>query len=198
MQEDAPPPEFRSQFEHNSAIIYMLDSNLNIAWCNAAWDRFALENGGDRLVREHQIGHNVLDVTPPPLLPFYEKLFGSVLHDGKERDHVYECSSDDVFRRFHMHVVRKDITGEGSFLVIVNSLIFETAQRETAQRPAMNSDFQALYEDNGFITMCSHCRRTRVPNAGDHWVWVPDFVRRMPRHVSHGLCLFCFGIHYGM
>jgi hypothetical protein len=198
MRKEAALLEFQSQFEHDAAIIYVLDSNLNVAWCNGAWDQFAVENGGANVLRERQIGRNVLDVTPSPLLPFYEKLYASVLGDGKERNHLYECSSDRTVRRFHMHVARKDTTGEGSFLVVVNSLILEAAQRESGQPTASEYDFQALQEDNGFITMCSHCRRTRVPNAADRWVWVPDLVRKMPRSVSHGLCLVCFNIHYGI
>jgi hypothetical protein len=77
--------------------------------------------------------------------------------------------------------------------VVINSLVLEQEQ----QRQAFRDDSQALREENGLITMCSHCRRTRLPNAVDTWVWIPDLVRRMPMDVSHGICPVCFDIHYG-
>ncbi len=91
-----------------------------------------------------------------------------------------------------MRVDRKD-TGQGPFLVVINSLVLEEAQ----QREIFRGDPQALREENGFITMCAHCRRTRVPKAVEVWVWIPDLVRRMPMDVSHGICAVCFDIHYG-
>jgi hypothetical protein len=186
-------PELWSQFEDDAAIIYVLDRNLNIAYCNAAWDRFAMENGGASLFRRNQIGCNVVEITPPPLRPFYAKLYARALRGDQDVSCEYECSSGETFRRFHMDLMRKDIPNQGSFLVIVNSLILETAR----QYPDIHYEFRALCEENGLITMCSHCRRTRIPNGGDHWVWVPDLVRAMPRNVSHGLCPVCFDIHYG-
>lgn len=91
-----------------------------------------------------------------------------------------------------MHVARKTSPDQSPFLVVINSLVLEQAQ----QRPGIHYDMSALREKNGLITMCSHCRRTRLPED-DSWVWVPELVRRMPREVSHGICAVCFEIYYG-
>ena len=187
------PPESFAQFENDTAVIYVLNSAFDISYCNAAWDEFALKNGGAPVVRQHQIGRNALDVVPSPLRPFYETLFGSVLRNGWGKDCTYECSSDETYRRFHMHITRKDIPGKGSFLVVVNSLVIEKPH----DQPNRRFDLRILRQENGLISMCSHCRRVHLPKVQDGWVWVPDLVVRMPRDVSHGLCPVCFDIHYG-
>ncbi len=185
-------PESLSAYEESPDVIYVVDSVLNILYCNAQWDRFALSNGGRHLLRRNRIGSSIVEVTPAALRPFYGSLYARVLLEGEEAGCVYECSSPDTFRRYHMHMTRKDLLSGGSCLVIVNSLILE----EPRPRPDTDVDFKTLREETGLITMCSHCRRTRIPGSGT-WVWVPDLVRKMPLEVSHGLCPVCLEIHYG-
>lgn len=187
-------PELLSAYEDSSDVIYVVDSSLNITYCNAAWDRFALSNGGKHLLRRYQAGRSIVEVSPPALRPFYGTAFARALLDGKEVAFEYECSSADVFRRFHMHLARKYTKDRAEYLVIVNSLVREEAQAP----PDVHRELEELCEPNGFITMCSHCRRTRTPGAGECWLWLPDLVRRMPPEVSHGLCPVCFDIHYGI
>ena len=93
-----------------------------------------------------------------------------------------------------MFIARKDIPGEGRFLLVVNSLVVEEEQ----PYEAAPFDAPALQERDGSFTMCSHCRRTRVPGAGDNRVGVPDLVRGMPAAVTHGICSVCFVLHYGV
>jgi hypothetical protein len=180
------------ELENNPAVIYALDSSFQITACNAAWDRFALENRGATLANGTQIGRNVLDVTPRPLQLFYTTLFGNVLETGDEKECVYECSSDKLFRRFHMLVARKNLAGPNPSLIIINSLVVETPHSE----PDLPVDVSDMREPNGLITMCCHCRRTRLPKADNRWVWVPSLVRRMPRDASHGICEICYQLHY--
>jgi hypothetical protein len=192
-REDTWKPELLAEYEQNPAVIYVLDSSFRLAYCNLAWDRFALENGGPGLLRGRQIGQSTIEVTPLPLRPFYTAMYGHVLEYGREADCVYECSSAETFRRFHMHVKRKNVPNGGSFLVVINSLVLE----EPHQSPDIRYDTAELREKNGFVTMCTHCRRTRLPHAVDCWVWAPELVRRMPLEVSHGICSVCFDIYYG-
>ncbi len=185
-------PELLAEYELNPAIIYVLDSSFRIAWCNLAWDRFALENGGDGVLREQQIGRSAIDATPARLRAFYMAVYNRVLHYGEEADCVYECSSAETFRRFHMHIKRKD-TPRGAFLVVMNSLILQ----EPHTGPDAPYDTHGLRDEHGLITMCAHCRRTQLPETTDTWVWAPELVRRMPLEVSHGICSVCFDIYYG-
>jgi hypothetical protein len=182
-----------AEYEENPAIIYVLDSAFCLTYCNRAWDRFALDNGGADLLRGTYLGHSAIKATPLPLRPFYTAMYGHVLQSGVEADSVYECSSAETLRRFHMHVMRKDVPNDGPFLVVVNSLLLE----EPRQSQGVAYDTRALREKNGFVTMCAHCRRTRLPHAADCWVWAPGLVRSMPLEVSHGICPVCFDIYYG-
>lgn len=181
------------RFESDPAVIFVLDSDFRLTYCNAAWNRFALENGGSpQVLRERQIGRSVMEATPEPLKRFYSSLYAKVLFDEPSSDHLYECSSAETFRRFHMGIQRIEISEHDPFLVVVNSLLLE----EPPQQSAAGYDPEAMREKNGLITMCAHCRRTRMPESGG-WVWAPELIRHMPMDVSHGLCPVCWEIHYG-
>lgn len=49
--------------------------------------------------------------------------------------------------------------------------------------------------DTGLIVMCMHCRRTRSVAGPARWTFVSNWVERMPKNVSHGLCEPC-GLHF--
>lgn len=192
MAGNLPEWELWREFEDDPSIIYVLDRDFRIRYCNAAWDRFALENRGAHLARALQSGANVMTATAPPLRPFYARLFGAVLQTGEQMHCVYECSSDISFRRFHMLVSRKRVSSADLFLVVVNSLVEETVQPDSPVR----YDPDSLRDSNGFITMCSHCRRTQLPGEESRWAWLQDLVREMPDDVSHSICPVCFDLHY--
>lgn len=184
--------EWTSRFEDDPAVIYILDRSFRLVYCNSAWDLFALQNGGGpKLLRERQIGRGVMQSTPVPLIRFYHALFTRVLSQETTADHVYDCSSPDLFRQFHMHVQRLEPLGGAPYLLVVNSLVKERFLQEGDSGP-----FDALRQENGAIVMCAHCRRTLVPDSGEKWVWVPEYVREMPKDTNQSLCGVCFGGHY--
>jgi hypothetical protein len=180
-------PDWLAQFENEPSIIFVLDSTFHLRYCNASWDRFALENGGSNLLRKTQIGVDVMEITPEPLRAFYSALYSRVLKSGEETDHVYECSSGEKLRLFRMRVRRAD-----THLVVINSLALEQEYEDYG----FPGDLQALQDDNGIVTMCCHCRKTRLPNAVNLWVRIPGFVNKMPPLVSHGICSDCFSTYY--
>jgi hypothetical protein len=193
MEPRSVPTDWPSAFENDPAVIYALNGDFRLTYCNAAWDRFAAGNGGtDDLLRDRQIGRSVLDVTPPPLRLFYAALFAGALESTAGINHIYECSSAEIQRKFHMHLHRIDEPGPGPLLLVTNSLILETPHQSPAADP-----HESLRQPGGLITMCAHCRRTLVPDSKGLWVWIPDLVRRMPREISHGLCDVCYQVHYG-
>jgi PAS domain-containing protein len=184
---------YTSTLEHDPAVIYVVDARMQIVYCNAAWDSFALANGGDSLLRPAPIGRDVMAVVPWDLHEFYVLAFEEVRRSGRHWDHRYECSSADVFRRFHMRVSAASPDEASTPLIIVNSLEFE----QPHQYPPGLEDLRSYRDRNGIVTMCCHCRRTKRPEALEVWDWVPEFVREGPARVSHGLCAPCFQIHYG-
>jgi hypothetical protein len=184
---------YTSTLEHDPAVIYVVDAGIRIVYCNAAWDSFALANGGDSLLRPAPIGRDLMAAVPWDLHEFYLRAFEEVRRSGSPWDHQYECSSADVFRRFHMRVVAATPGDPGTPLIIVNSLEIEQPHQHA---PGLE-DRRSYRDRNGIVTMCCHCRRTKRPEALEVWDWVPEFVREPPARVSHGLCAWCFQLHYG-
>jgi hypothetical protein len=176
------------EFEDDRSVIYLLDNNLRIAYCNRAWDEFADRNGGVMLQRTGQVGRRVLDSIAEPLKMFYKSTFERVLMERQPWEHLYECSSPGLYREFHMQV----LPVLGPCLVVVNSLVVEKPHERIARFP-----LTALYRTNrGVVSMCMHCRRTRRSEEPEVWDWVPDFVASPPPGVSHGLCPTCFYYYY--
>lgn len=176
-------------FEDDPAVIYAVNQSLRLVYCNAAWDRFALENGGLTVVRELQIGVDLLSVIPDPLRTFYLDAFERVLATGVAWDHDYECSSAERSRNFHMRVTPPP--WQSQVLIVINSLIAEGPHPGTC----VDSDPTALLDPHGIVTMCCHCRRSRLPSGTREWIWVPALVRDMPVNVSHGLCPVCLSTY---
>src|SRR5579872_1274626 len=159
--------------EHDHSVIFSLDANLRITYCNTAWDRFAAANGGAELIRPAPIGRSLLDYISGPLVPYYETAFRNALSAAQTWRNVYECSSPAVFRKFVMHVFPlKETHG----LLVVNSLCVERPH-EPSHEPRCDAAYRA---PNGIVVMCSHCRRTRRSHGSEQWDWVPEYVEHQP------------------
>jgi hypothetical protein len=84
------PPEV---VEADNAVIFCLDAELRITYCNPSWDRFALQNGGRHLCRPAPIGRPLLNYLSGPDQEFFANQYRRVIgqKDPWERD--YECGS---------------------------------------------------------------------------------------------------------
>jgi len=178
--------------EADTAIIYMLDSDLRIIYCNKAWDQFASLNGGTRLNRRAILGMRAVDVVAEPLKAFYENAFIQAKEKGQPWEHDYECSSPASYRLFHMRVLPL----ADSYLLVENSLRFE--RPHGSERPVMPADSALYISKDGILTMCAHCRRTRRigTTSAPVWDWVPAYLVEPPAPVSHGLCRNCHAYFY--
>ena len=174
--------------EQDPSVIFVLDREYRLRWCNAAWDRFARENNGEELLRDLIVGRSVFDFISGVLTDHYREAFRRTLERGVIWKQDYECSSSHVHRQFSMCIYPVD--GE---LLIVNSLV----ANEPHGRHALLS-FEAHYRDsNGLLVMCSNCRRTKIGSV-ERWDWVPDFVDTPPNQVTHGLCQPCYEYYSSM
>lgn len=178
--------------EADASIIYLLDSELRIIYCNKAWDRFAFLNGGTKLNRRAILGTRVLDVVAGPLEVFYETAFAQAKAKGQPWEHDYECSSPSAYRLFHMRVLPL----ADSYLLVENSLRFE--RPHGSERPVMPADSALYVSKDGILTMCAHCRRSRRigTTSAPVWDWVPAYLVEPPGPVSHGLCRNCHAYFY--
>jgi len=187
MQLFSPVPV--AALEHDHAVIFSLDADLRITYCNTAWDRFAVANGGPELMRPAPIGRPLLDFISGPLAAYYAAALGNARSAPEPWHHVYECSSPAAFRRFVMHVFPDKVTHG---LLVVNSLCVERPH-EPGQTRLRDADYRGR---NGLIVMCSHCRRTRRDGPLEEWDWVPEYVEHQPPKTSHGLCNPCLEYYY--
>lgn len=167
--------------------VYALSRDLRLVQTNDGWRRFARENGGDEVLAHWSSGASIMDAIPSSLCAFYSEAFRRAFATGERWEHDYECSSADVYRQYRMVVY----PFEGLFLVVVNALLIAAPHTREPCSPD-----RSLYMVDGIIGMCSHCRRVRNPKSM-RWDWVPDFVRRPPANLSHGLCEPCLGFYYG-
>jgi PAS domain-containing protein len=173
--------------EHDPAIVFALNRELRIIYCNAAWDRFAQLNGGRLLLqRPRPYSLCVLDVMPECLIDLYDPAYRGVFTTGREWVLEYECSSDVVYRLFRMTVIKRP---EDDFILSVNFLLEERPHGQ--ERQIAIPDSMAYGAPGNAVVMCCFCRRTqRIDGRG--WDWVPAYVQNHPTRVVQGICKGCY------
>jgi len=169
-------------------VSYIVDANLQIKYCNAAWDRFAQQNDAPELVRDRMLGLDLRTVLGDDLRPYYLRAFAEAEKSGKVWECLYECSSPDRFRKFHMRL--HPLQPQGCFL-ITNALVIEAPHSE-----AVAADPNEYLTSNSAIAMCCHCRRSRSALSLDRWDFVPAHVKRGFHNISHSLCPLCLEYFY--
>ena len=179
-----------SVVEADTAVIFCLDPDLMITYCNPAWDRFAIQNGAQELCRPAPLGHCVLDFIGGADRTYFEKHYRGVLQQSEPWERDYECSSSEAYRKFRLRVLpMQAVRG----LFVINSLIVEQPH-QLAAAPPLEETYRTA---RGLIVMCASCRRTRRNRPGvDIWDWVPGFVETLPVRTTHGVCPSCRELYY--
>jgi hypothetical protein len=178
----------------HAGTVFGLWPDLTLSWFNPAWQRFADENaGGEQIASDWGLGRSVLEATPDVIRPWYETAYLKCFETKERLEHVYECSSHKLFRRFHQMIYP---LADASGLLVVNSLVVEHDHDMPGREARAASPRDYRDEDGGLVNMCCHCRRVRHCLVEERWDWVPEWVVRQPENVSHGLCPSCFGHYY--
>ena len=189
-----PEPDFgelaRETVERSNEVIFLVDPEMRITYCNPAWDKFALANGGEQVVAARVVGTDLMRVIPECLRDLYSGLFQRCRQQHLPFDFDYECSSAEVYRLLHMNILPLNKAGA---LAFVNSIRVENIHGP--ERPAAEAA-DGYFSPQGIATLCSHCRRTRRQNASDTWDWVPSFLQTTEWKVSHGVCPTCLSYFY--
>ena len=182
-----------ADLERHDGPIYGLWQDLSLAYFNAAWDRFALQNGGDtEFLDRWSEGASILEAFPEKLRAFYKLSYEKCLATGEPWEHEYECSSPSVFRKFHQIVYPlKDAA-----LIVVNSLVAEQPH-DPSQGETGNVDESLYRDEDGFVHQCAHCRRVQRQSDELTWDWVPDWVASIPPDSTHTFCPTCYGHYWG-
>jgi len=175
---------------HEDAV-YALTPELDLAYLNPAWFRFADANDGASIRARWGLGASVLDAIGGPARALFAQAFARCLERGSAWSHDYECSSYERFRRFHMDVFPLE-AARG--LLVVHTLVAEGPHgAERVERPPV----AARYTDAaGLVLQCSFCRRVQRADGSGAWEWVPAWVHDPPAHVTGGLCRPCLRVHF--
>ncbi len=176
------PDRWQAQFDRIETAVCVLDTPLNIVYCNPAWDRFALANNGESGVGARICGTPLFRYVPRVLQYHFLKLFDRAREKHELVTAPYECNSPEVFRRFSMDISPIPDT---PLLAVVHRLL--------AQSDIPYPAFGATDHDYGvreLVVMCAQCRRTKRLHD-NFWDWVPEFLRHPPGNVSYGICQEC-------
>lgn len=166
--------------------VYGLWPDFRLAFVNSGWRKFSSENGGDpQIPSQWQIGRSVMEAIRQPLQEFFHEQFARCLAENRPWDHLYECSTPDLYRLFHMRVVP---LGKSEGLLAVHSPRYE----QNLKTVVIEDHYRQL---NGLVIQCSYCRRVRPKEKENEWHWVSDWGRRSPPQTSHGCCHLCRAIY---
>ena len=172
---------------------YALSRELSLIYLNPAWFRFAEENGGEPAIsKRFGVGTAAGAAIPESLREFYSDAYQRALQSGEIWHHEYECSSPDVYRRYHQTVYPFH---NRSGLLVVNSLVQE--QPHSPETHAASPPHENRYTGpEGLIIQCCHCRRAQRAAEPDLWDWVPAWVKRMPLKATAGICPICYEYYW--
>lgn len=184
-----------SKLEAQSGAIYGLWPDLRLAYLNPAWFRFATENQGEpHISQAWGLGADLSAALPWPLRQWYRDGYAECLRRHRSWSLEYECSSAELYRRFHQVVYP---LGREEGLLIVNSLVLEVPH-DGETRPCCEPLEKAYLDGDGLLHQCSHCRRVRRQGLAEHWDFVPQWIRQPLSNTSHTLCPACSGYYQAM
>src|SRR5262249_35503080 len=94
-----------------------------------------------------------------------------------------------TYRLFHMMIFPLS----RSHLLVENSLAVARPHR---RRRHAEHDAQYINQ-NGFVILCAHCRRTEHtdPRGKQEWHWIPSYLVKTPAPISHGMCPTCISYY---
>jgi hypothetical protein len=169
--------------------IYVLDRLLTIRAYNSGYARFGRLNGCRRVGEDFGLGCKLISVLPPVAADMYVPAYLRAMETGTRCDHDYECSSPQVFRRYHQTAY--PLAG-GKGLIVANHPVYETPHTWRAHGTSPRH-----FDADGWITQCACCRKVRDRAQPEKWDWVPALVEVPHPRTTHGYCLNCLNFHYG-
>lgn len=180
-----PLGRLHAALEAEPGSAYLLAPDLSIRYVNEGWRRFARENGAPDLATSWSWSAPVSCYVAPALRERFEAKYLRVLARKVPWSHVYECSSEGVYRKFNVTV---HCAPGWHGLAVVHSLTEEAPL--SANRTHLDDRVAVFTDARGLVVVCSSCGRLRRGD-GTRWDWAPGWVTPSMVNVSHGICALC-------
>lgn len=170
-----------------SHVLYEVNARDELSWVGGAWERFALENGGDHLLPQHVLGRPLWDfIGDPTTRHLYKEAF-VLVRAGREVRFPFRC--DGPGRRRQMLLT---MTHAGGGAVRLHSATLWQQERGLVQ--LLDPRVLRLGDP---LRVCAWCKRFKVE---DGWVEAEEAVARLglfelpaPPPLTHGICEPCLG-----
>ncbi|WP_446010588.1 hypothetical protein [Candidatus Electrothrix sp.] len=167
---------------------YLVNRNNQIEFTDKAWEDFAGQNGGEKLMNEMVLYRDISSfISCARCQELYDMLINSVRGTRKAIEFPFRCDSPDMRRFMKMEMIPLD----------QEKIEFTSyTEKEEARPPIYLLDISVPRSEE-IITICSWCKRIKTDNA--HWLDMEEAVEKMelfnsnclPK-LSHGICSSCF------
>lgn len=184
----------REALEADPGSACLLDRDGRIVHCNAAWDRFALENAAPPALLARKVAGTawLAGITGGELRAHFEGVLRQTLA-GKLHTQPGECNSPELWREVASHFVpvRDEAAVVGASVVCSVLRVAPIGAAYELQPPD-----EARY--GTLVRMCSGCRRVARLGEPVRWDFVPAFLGPRAPPITHGLCPTCMTLLYGL
>lgn len=163
--------------------IYHIDENDVIFYINEEYIKFAVENDGERLVKE-SLGKPIWNfITNGLVKKLYQELIAAIRKTKESVKISFRCDSPDRMRFMQMEV----------FPLIENGVAFHNILlREKFKADGYTPDIIAILGEAGY-PMCSHCNKIKID---ENWFELEDALKgkllqnkNLKAHYS--ICKYC-------
>jgi hypothetical protein len=172
------------KFNLSSNTIYRVDKNYRITAFNAAYEEFAVRNGGTQILDRWGVGSSILDSAPRIVRKQIQQLYDQAFA-GQVVELDYECHSPDQFRRFVMRLIPDNET-----VIAEHSLIVNHPHHHILDL-SLDLILKLYIQPNGMILACCNCRKLRSAHDPGRWDLVRAPIQQLPANLTHGICAVC-------
>lgn len=167
-----------------SKIYYVVDDQGTILDIGGDWQEFIDKSGvedGQSMADYNMIGKNLFDfIANETVRDLYRELHRKAL-EGEICKFSYRCDGPDVARIARMELAPNKIG------VKYTSTILKEMPHEMDGPISINRERDLL------VRMCSICKQTQIPERGDEWFPVEEYLKRLhiPHTLSQSVCPKC-------
>ena len=168
-------------------IFYTVDEEGTILDIGGDWQSFVDKGGVDypqSMADYNMVGKNLFDfIANETVRDMYRELHRKAM-DGQKCEFEYRCDGPDVAR------VAKLELKAGELGICYTSTILNEVPHDTEGPISVNREKDLL------VRMCSVCKAIQIPERGDDWYTLEDYLKRahIPHTLSQSVCPNCTGV----